>query len=185
MIEFKKTINTLKFSLKFDKDLPRQFLKKIFKDATINANYIQEQIKISAGIDIPVTKINSHETSIAIIGVSLALLQKHSALMSSKQGKKVELLCKKSIEKDFGLVVQESELMIKGIDEYIKAYNDSWDMKTNPFNRPAGILLAEFAGKDVDKIFQKEHPELINELTHKMTMTALLSLTFEPMKIFK
>ena len=75
--------------------------------------------------------------------------------------------------------------MIKGIDEYIKAYNDSWDMKTNPFNRPAGILLAEFAGKDVDKIFQKEHPELINELTHKMTMTALLSLTFEPMKIFK
>ena len=185
MIDFKKTINSLKFSLKFDEDLPRQFLKKIFKDAISNAKYIQDQITISTGEIIPVTKINSNETSIAIIGVSLALLQKHSALMSSKQAKKIELLCKKSIEKDFGLIVQESELMISGIVEYINAYNESWDMKTNPFNRPAGILLTEFAGKDVDKIFQKKHPELINQLLHQMTMDALLLLTMEPMKIFK
>ena len=185
MIDFKKVINSLKFSKNFDEDLPRQFLKKIFNDATINANHIQEQIKIGAGVNIPITKINSHETSIAIIGVSLALLQKHSALMSSKQGKKVELLCKKSIEKDFGLVVQESELMIKGVDEYIKAYNESWDIKTNPFNRPAGNLLIEFAGKDFDKICLKKQPELINPLIHQMTMDALLLLSMEPMKIFK
>ena len=50
---------------------------------------------------IKVTKVNSNETAIAMIGTSLALLQKHSALMSSKQGKKVELMCKKSLEKDF------------------------------------------------------------------------------------
>ena len=105
--------------------------------------------------------------------------------MSSKQAKKVELLCKKSIEKDFGLIVQESELMINGIDEYINAYNKSLDMKTNPFNRPAGILLIEFAGKKVDSLFQKENPELINQLLHQMTMDALLLLTLEPIKIFK
>ncbi len=185
MIDFKKTLNTLKFSIKFDEDLPRQFLKRVFKDAVVNATHVQEQIKLATGATIKVTKVNSNETAIAMIGTSLALLQKHSALMSSKQGKKVELMCKKSLEKDFGLTIKESELMINGINEYIEAYNESWSMKTNPFNRPAGILLMNFTGKEVDKVFQKDNPELIDPLIHQMIMDMFMLMIIEPMKVFK
>ena len=39
--------------------------------------------------------------------------------MSAAQGKKVEKLCRKSIDKDFGYTLKESNYINKKIDDYI------------------------------------------------------------------
>jgi len=184
-MDFKKLLNSLKFSINYNNDIPRQFIKKILDSSRSNAMYIAEQIQLALGVNINVTKTNSTETAIAIIGSSLGLLQNGSALMSSKQGKKIELLCKDSIKNDFDLSSEESKIIISGIDQYLKAYEQSWAIKTNPFNKPAGILIMEFMGEKASEAFQKDNPQILNPLIHQIIMDFLALMIIEPMKLFK
>ena len=186
MFDFKKAINSLKFSMKFNEDLPRQFLQKAHLDSKQNAVSIKEQIKLIAGVEMKLTDTRVAEVAAAVIGTSLGLLTSGgSAMMTAYQGKKVLQLCKKSNLKDTKASLEDAKAFQKGIDEYIEGFKKSFAIKTNPFNQPAGILLMEFAGKEADKIFMPEQPTILNPLLHQTTMDLLALMTLEPLKIFK
>ena len=55
-----------------------------------NAMHIAEQIKLTVNTDIKVTKLNTAEVGIAIIGTSIGLLYRGSLLKSNSQVKKLE-----------------------------------------------------------------------------------------------
>ena len=185
-MDFKKLVNSLKFTYKFDSDLPKKFVNKILLDSEHSSGILIDTIKQS--IDNPPkiknTKEITLEVATAVLGVSIALmLTGGSGLITSAQGKKVEKLCKKSIDKDFGYTLEKSNFMNQRIDEYIDAYKKSRLLKTNPFNKPAGILIMNILGKDYKSVMADE--ETLQYLVHQAVMDQLMLMMLEPNQIWK
>ena len=183
---FRKLLNSLKFSYKFDDDLPRKFVKKILIDSEDSSKILVDTIQqsIDSPPKIKITKEITIEVATAVLGVSIGLMHSGgSGLLSAAQGKKVEKLCRRSIDKDFGYTLKESNHINKKIDEYIEAYKESWSLKTNPFNRPAGILLMNIVGKNYKSVMTAEGT--LQYLVHQMVMDQLMLMIVEPNRMWK
>ena len=183
--KFTKTINSLKFAINFNKEIPNKFVHKVMGNNKYNAMHIAEQIKLTVNTDIKVTKLNTAEVGIAIIGTSIGLLYRGSLLMSNSQVKKLEKAIIETIKKDFGLKKKEADIIVKGIGQYKSAVDESWKLKTNPMNRGAGILLMHFAQSNIDAIFLKDNPKELNPLLHMMAMDQLILMVTEALRFFK
>ena len=185
-MEFRKLVNTLKFSYKFDNDLPREFVKKILLDSEFTVGTLVNAM--TTAIDNPpsikVTKDTSLELATAILGVSLALMcSGGSGFMTAAQGKKDEKLCRKSIDKDFGFTLKKSNFINERIDEYMAGYKKSWSQRTNPFNQPAGILIMNIFGKNYKSAMTPDGN--LQYLVHQITMDQLMLLMVPPNKMWK
>lgn len=185
-MDFRKLLNSLKFSYKFDDDLPRKFVKKILLDSESTSKTLINTISMS--IDSPpkieITKDLILEVATAILGVSIGLMSSGgSGLITAAQGRKIEKLCRKSIDKDFGYTLKESNYINEKIDNYIEAYKESHSLKTNPFNRPAGILLINIMGKNIKSVMTDDGN--LQYLVHQMVMDQMVLMMLEPNKIWK
>ena len=186
-MEFRKLINTLKFSYKFNEDLPKKFIELVFIQSDGATEILVDTIRQSVDNppEIEITKNTKLEVSIAIIGVSIALMiSGRSGFVTASQGKKIEKICRETIKKDFGYSSKENNLINEKLDEYIEAYNKSWSQKTNPFNAPAGILILEILGEKNIHIAMGPDGNL-SYLTHQMVMDQLMLMMIEPNKIWK
>ena len=92
-MEFRKLINTLKFSYKFNEDLPKKFIDLVFIQSDGATEILVDTIRQSVDNppEIEITKNTTLEVSIAIIGVSIALMNSgRSGFVTASQGKKIE-----------------------------------------------------------------------------------------------
>ena len=185
-MQFRKLVNSLKFSYKFDDDLPRKFVKKILLDSEYDVKILVDTIQKSLDNppEIKITKDISLEVAAAVLGVSIALMcSGGSGLMTAIQGKKVAKLCRKSIDKDFGFTLKKSNFINERLDEYIDGYKKSWSQRTNPFNQPAGILIMNIFGKDYPSVMDAGGN--LQYFAHQLVMDQLMLMTVEPNKMWK
>ncbi len=135
--------------------------------------------------EIEITNDTKLEVSTAVIGVSIALMcAGGSGFVTASQGKKIEKLCRESIENDFGYSSKKIQLTNERLDKYIEAYNKSWSQKTNPFNAPAGILIIDILGEKNIHIAMETDGNL-SYLPHQVVMDQLMLMMIEPNKIWK
>jgi len=186
-MEFRKLINSIKFSYNFNEELPKKFIESVFIQSEGTTEILVDLIKQSVDNppEIKITKDTKLEVSASVIGVSIALMcAGGSGFVTAKQGKKIEKLCRESIGNDFGHSSKKIHLINERLDEYIEAYNKSWSQKTNPFNAPAGILIMRILGEKNIHIAMMPDGNL-SMLTHQMVMDQLMLMMLEPNKIWK
>lgn len=97
-------------------------------------------------VNLPVNDDASLEISLAILGTSLAVLKGHSPVMTADRGAKVEVFCKRSIERDYELPLDSAKNLNAALDEYQDVFQKSMTGKNNPFGEISGIMLARCLG---------------------------------------
>jgi len=167
-----------------DEELSRQYVRQVFAVGRETCQTVAEAIQTTTqgNFAFPVNDDASLEISLAILGTSFAALKGHSQVMNADRGTRVEMFCKRSIDKDYDLSSESAAKLKASLDEYQEAFQKSITNNSNPFGDISGIMLCRCLGPQAIALCLFGTGSL-NPFIHQvvgdlMTMTITQSMTF-------
>ena len=167
-----------------DEELARQYVRQVFAVGRETCRTVAEAIRTTTKGDFsfPVHDDVSFEISLAILGTSFAALRGYTQVMNADRGRRIEALCKRSIDRDYDLPPELVASLIVSLDEYQEAFQKSITQKNNPFGEISGIMLCRCLGPQITGLC---HPGTgsLNPLIHQavgdlMAMTITQTMSF-------
>lgn len=127
-------------SKKSDEERSRLYIQLVFDSGNATSSAIaQALLMITEGaVTFPINDDVDCLISFAILGTSIGALKEHTKVMSGERGRQIEMICKATIEKDWGLSIDSTGKMSELIDTYISSFETS---PGNPFDAAAELIL--------------------------------------------
>jgi hypothetical protein len=167
-----------------DEELSRQYVRQVFAIGRETCQAVAEAIRTTThgNFEFPVNDEISLEISLAILATSFAGLKGHSQVMNADRGTRVEILCKRSIDKDYDLPPESAAKLKASLDEYQEAFQKAMDNRSNPFGDISGMMLCRCLGPRAMDLCLPGTGSL-NSFIHQvvggiMTMTITQNMTF-------
>ena len=132
----------------------RIFVRQVFEVGIETCCHVAEALQMvtMGGVSFPIDEDASAKVSLAILGTSLAVLKRHSAVMAQDHGIIIEKFCKRSLQKDYELTSDEVSGMIDALDEYQRIFASAISSNKNPFGEISGVMICSCLGPQTTKL---------------------------------
>jgi hypothetical protein len=150
-----------------DEELSREFVRQVLAAGRETCRHIAEGVRITADrqFAFPVNDDVSFEVSVAILGTALAVLKGYSQMMTADRGSRIEVFCKRSLRRDYGLPGDSADNVDEALDAYQSIFVKAIADNKNPFGETFGSMLVKCLGPSVSALCI-DHTSVLNPSVH-------------------
>ena len=137
-----------------DEELSREFVRQVFDAGRETCRYVAEGVRMTTDgrFAFPINNNVSAEISMAILGTALAILKGNSQIMTAERGNQIEVFCRRSIRRDYGMPSEDADWIDHALDEYQAAFRSAITGNKNPFGETFGRMLVRCLGASVSAL---------------------------------